>query len=781
MSTETGGLLPPIRSDIDVTPDPAALDRASYLLRDGRDHRVWQIGEGERTILRLLDGTRSLADVRDVLQQQNLGVGPAAPDLDDLAAFVAQLAREGLLEAHPAAQALYQHEARLLVRRIVTLPVRWALRWLLMAPWDLLTLRSRANVMRPRHTRLGNPDRLLAALAVLLRPLLGRVGLIAALVYSLLGVALLVGHFGTWWQAVDFLWNPWGMVLIVLTGVLLVHVPHQLAHGVVLVHHGARAPSWGVRSLFNVFPTLWLDVSDALWLTEKRWRLAVIAAGPLWQSMMLTTGIAGWLITERGVASLVFLALSSTALFGLILNANPLVRRDGYHLLSTWLEVPDLRDRATACLRAWVRWQPMPEPYTPRERRWFGVYSVAVNAFGILLTVTAALFALRLTQIYGETGATLVLFAGGFVFQDHIRSIFHSTGLARAGRWIPRTMVWVLWAAIGGAAVWAMFLPYTYHAGGSTTLVALEHAEVRSELEGLIGDVYVHEGAWVEQGQPLAMLHARVQERNLHAAEAQLAEARARQSALVAGRRPEEIERMRSAVLTAQAQLEWSSARAERYRPLFDQKVISLQEYENARQLQLVDERKLEEARAALAIVESGTRDEALEASQQGIRSQEAIVEHFRVNVERTALLSPISGYVTTPQVQHLRGRYLQPGQRDLVATIENTKVVVAEIEVPQEDIAGISVGNHVALYTWSYPGRRFEGTVSAIAPVASEDNLRQRSFVRVKTEIENADGALKPNMTGYAKIRVDERPVWDVLFRPLLRWVRIEVWSWLP
>jgi len=52
---------------------------------------------------------------------------------------------------------------------------------------------------------------------------------------------------------------------------------------------------------------------------------------------------------------------------------------------------------------------------------------------------------------------------------------------------------------------------------------------------------------------------------------------------------------------------------------------------------------------------------------------------------------------------------------------------------------------------------------------------------VRVRTEIPNPDGTLKPKMTGYAKIKIEHRPVWDVLFRPFLRWLRIEVWSWLP
>jgi multidrug efflux pump subunit AcrA (membrane-fusion protein) len=143
--------------------------------------------------------------------------------------------------------------------------------------------------------------------------------------------------------------------------------------------------------------------------------------------------------------------------------------------------------------------------------------------------------------------------------------------------------------------------------------------------------------------------------------------------------------------------------------------------------------------------------------------------------------VTPISGYVTTPDVQNLRGRYLQPGQRDLVTMVENTRILVAAIDVPEEDISGVAVGSEVTLYTWSYPGRQFKGSVSSIAPIASDDNPVGRSFVRVRTEIPNSEGLLKPKMTGYAKIRIEERPVWDILIRPLVRWVRIEVWSWLP
>ena len=66
-----------------------------------------------------------------------------------------------------------------------------------------------------------------------------------------------------------------------------------------------------------------------------------------------------------------------------------------------------------------------------------------------------------------------------------------------------------------------------------------------------------------------------------------------------------------------------------------------------------------------------------------------------------------------------------------------------------------------------------------AVAPAANEK--QQLTVVRVLTEFPNNDGRLKSNLTGYAKIGTHNKPVWKVLLWPLIRWVMVEVWSWIP
>ena len=69
---------------------------------------------------------------------------------------------------------------------------------------------------------------------------------------------------------------------------------------------------------------------------------------------------------------------------------------------------------------------------------------------------------------------------------------------------------------------------------------------------------------------------------------------------------------------------------------------------------------------------------------------------------------------------------------------------------------------------------------MTAISPVASKtvEAIAQRDFV-VTIQLDNADLLLKPEMSGNAKIFCGERRLYEVVFRRLVRFVRVEFWSW--
>ena len=373
------------------------------------------------------------------------------------------------------------------------------------------------------------------------------------------------------------------------------------------------------------------------------------------------------------------------------------------------------------------------------------------------------------------------------------------TRSSRRRRTLRHLAIWILGL---GVVVAVGFIPYPYHTGGPFRLLPAKRLDVRSELEGLVEEVRVSEGDWVEKGQPIASLVKRTHERNVKATEAQLEEKQATLRLLKAGPKPEEVEKAQREVDTARANLAWSGPRADRFKDLRSQKLVSDQEYENAQRQRDVDTKKLDEAQAKLELVRSGARKEEIEAVQAEIDSLKAMLDNYRTDVERTLLVSPIAGRIVTPRVQDLVGTYVKPGQRDLVVQVEDPRVLDAEVEVPEEDAAGIAIGAPVEIAPWAYYDKTFVGRVASIAPVATTNTTSQYDttfsgqtvttgrvavasegwqVVRVITEIPNPDGLLKSEMTGYAKIATGDRPVWDVLLRPLIRWLKVEVWYWIP
>jgi putative peptide zinc metalloprotease protein len=372
----------------------------------------------------------------------------------------------------------------------------------------------------------------------------------------------------------------------------------------------------------------------------------------------------------------------------------------------------------------------------------------------------------------------------------------------RKRAWWKTTLVWALRLGFVAAASWAMFLPYPYQTGGPFRFLPAQRVEVRSEVEGLVESVLVKEGQWVTRGAPIARISARTHQKNLKASQAKLDEAKAELQLLKAGPKREEIERARADVRTAETSLAWSGPRAERFAQLYAQKLVSEQEHENALRQRDVDRAMLDEAKANLKYVTSGARPEQIKAVQAEIRSLQALVDNYRTDVQRTTLKSPIAGWVVTPRIEELAGTYLRPGQRDLVVQIEDSRTIRAEVEVPEEDVGGVSVGAEVKVVPWAFHEVTFHGAVVSIAPVAATNTAESNTAtvrgpaqggtqvamsgsseraVRVITEIPNPEGLLKTDMTGYAKIATGDRPVWDVLFRPIIRWFKVEVWYWIP
>jgi putative peptide zinc metalloprotease protein len=217
----------------------------------------------------------------------------------------------------------------------------------------------------------------------------------ALIAMSVLGVAglltffyLIVRRYGTPFVVADRIGIG---AFVFLLGRFLVVALHELAHGLVVSSFGRRVSRAGLK-LMLVFPYAFVDTSDG-WFEPRRRRLAISAAGPASDLLVGAVFALGAAFVHGTVRDVLF-QLSFAAYVGAFSNLNPLLDRDGYHMLVDWLGEPGLRKRARAHLAAVIsgRGRAADEP------RALLIYALA----GLAWTVAAVAFVIVMsTRYYG--------------------------------------------------------------------------------------------------------------------------------------------------------------------------------------------------------------------------------------------------------------------------------------------------------------------------------------------------------------------------------------------
>lgn len=135
---------------------------------------------------------------------------------------------------------------------------------------------------------------------------------------------------------------PWlYAVMVVIKGV------HEFGHGYFCRKFGGEVPQMGIMLLlFNPLP--YVDASSSWGFQDKKKRMLVGAAGMLVELFLASIAAVIWANTGDGAThTIAYNAVVIASVGTLLFNLNPLLRYDGYHILSDWIEVPNLQARAT--------------------------------------------------------------------------------------------------------------------------------------------------------------------------------------------------------------------------------------------------------------------------------------------------------------------------------------------------------------------------------------------------------------------------------------------------
>lgn len=684
-----------MRPDLRVSPQWYR-GRRHWLLKDPLSLHYFHLLDEEYALLQMLDGQTSLAELRQRFEQR---FAPRRLRLSPLQTFLSELHRRGLVLSD-----VPQQSEPLLARHAAGRRRAWAERF--------------GNLLAIRLPGL-DPTPLLQRLTPLCRWCFSR-GALTVWWLLTAGAALLVAvHCQVLLQRLpDFRSFFHGGNLLALALTLAgVKVLHELAHAVACRHFGGECHELGLMLLLFT-PCLYCNVSDAWTLPNKWHRIVISAAGIYVELFVAAIGTFLWWFSEPGwLNSLCLNAMFVCSVSTLLFNGNPLLRFDGYYVLTDWLEIPNLQARAQATgSRLFARWC-------------LGVDLASERAFTEGDTALLAGYAVA-SAVY-----RLVVVIGTFLFLHAVLKPYHLELVAQVFMGLV-----LLGMALGPAWQWSRFW-----------MNPLMQQQIhRRRLIASLGSLAVAVAA-----VGFCPLPHRVSAPALVQPEAAhyvyIAVPGVLREAVPAGRH-----------------VEPGTVLARLSDPEIDRQVAKLTNERNLQQLQV---RQLEARRGQHADVAV-----QLPSAQKLLAELESGLAQVQRRANQLTVAAPASGVViapprltTRPQAPGRlvawsgtpldatnRGSYLDAGT--LLCLVGDPRRLQAVAMIDQADLEFVQPGQRVLLRLNQRPGRTLGGTVEELAQIDLEAEPRQLAAVGGLPARVDAYGVSRPLATTYqARISLDE------------------------
>ncbi len=314
------------------------------------------------------------------------------------------------------------------------------------------------------------------------------------------------------------------------------------------------------------------------------------------------------------------------------------------------------------------------------------------------------------------------------------------------------------WPVVAGLSVVLLLAAGFYYrhvaalreAGGPLVLygnVDIREVDLAFNVPGLLKAIEVEEGDRVRPGQLLARLDDAPYRAELSRAEAELARASETLRRLENGSRPQEIAGAKARVAALKARLRQAVADLKRTRDLAGNDFASRRQLDA--QQALVDSLKAEiaGAQADLSLVVEGPREEDIAAARAARDAARATLELARTRLAYTRLEASAKGTVKTRIAEP--GAVVGPGAPVLTMAFDDPLWVRAFVSEP--DLPRVHPGQKAWIEADGLPGRRFEGWVGFISPVAEftpksveTPRLRVSLVYRLRIHVRDPQGLLR-------------------------------------
>jgi putative peptide zinc metalloprotease protein len=480
--------------------------RTWHVVQDPSNNQHFRLDDAGYHFVALLDGRRTVGEVWRICNER---LGDRAPTQGEVINVLGQLYTSNLLQSDLPADAAGMFENyRKRVKREV-------------AGYFMNLLFMRIPLI--------DPDRLLDRWVHLFGPAFSRYGVAAWVILLAVAAGQVVGRADELVSGIAGILAPGNLLLLYLCFAVIKAI-HEFGHGFASKRFGQMDGSGGEVHTMGIMllvftPVPYVDASSS-WAFRSRWHRAFVGAAGMYVELAIAAVAAiVWANTSPGLVNaiaynVIFIASVSTLLF----NGNPLLRFDGYYILSDLLEIPNLAQRSRGQLHYLVKRyvygvkKPVSPARGPGERFWLPVYAVASTIYRVFIFAGIILFVADKFFFIGAIFAIAAVVSWVFVpLFKFIRYLTSSQELLRVRpRAVVTTIVFfaVVLTIIGGVPwpdrdraqgvvepydVLAVYvevdgfvrdvLPSGHRVGpGGPPLLQAASLELEAELERLLGD-----------------------------------------------------------------------------------------------------------------------------------------------------------------------------------------------------------------------------------------------------------------------------------------------------
>ena len=541
-----------------------------------------------------------------------------------------------------------------------------------------------------------------------------------------IGAGINITHWKDIWrdtlQFYNFADKTWGDIFILYSLGMFIVALHEFAHAHACKRVGGRVPAMGFALVF-LTPAFYTDTTEGSALGTRTERLVISLAG-IWSELLLCA-IATPIWWASAPDSLVhngaYFIMMFTGIMSLIINWNPLMKLDGYHMMCEILGIPDIKENSTAYVSSWVKkhiWRlPVEVPYVPKRRRpGFAIYALLSGAYSYTVLYVVARFAGNIVRNFSpEWGFIPELAVAFIIFRPRIHTMVNFMNFVYLDK-KDRTIAWFTpkhtLATVAIVTV-LLALPVRHESVlGKCVLEPVSREIVRARVAGTVAQINVREGEQITPGEKLAVL------RNLP---------------------------LQSEFERTQTQFQVSADRAK-----------------------------------AASLNYSGYGAALREKEQLGEQLKQAVQRNSELE-----LASPISGTVVTPRVQDLTGSYLVEGSQVMeVADFSRlrARIYVSEYDL-QKVRLGANTGVLVP-GKWRMQAGKVEA-ISAnvfemdpeLMDVSKLQGMTPPHFYLVDLIIENPGGELRPGMIGVGRIYGRRRSSWGLIWESVSQFFGRKLW----